>query len=214
MAEGDCGACEQIVNCNAFYKGDNAVNIALRILCAIATNTAGSSGGSGVSVVQSCLIVTTAGAWGSVDDIINAIQFFDTTVAPPVLTATVYFNVTTQAVVTGVTAGNTAPCPDDALGTDCDTPLYTKTCADAAGAVGITSLVTTAGGTLAAGSWSASFMNVGTTDASVNGAILGAGKSVNYTGYVSHVGQNTQTLFLPAIPYDPLTSTLRIEELA
>lgn len=127
MATGDCGICAQLIDCGTVPVGNNFNRVVAAALCQIAEG-GGGGGGSGVVVVETCLLVTEAATGISPGDVINMLQFFDTTVEPYVLTATIYFNVTTRELVTSVDDTNSEPCPQESLGTDCTNPIYNSPC--------------------------------------------------------------------------------------
>lgn len=103
----------------------------LQVLCAINTNTEATA--EGMQVVTACLEVTSAGAWGAIGDRITETRFYQTNPLPPTLVGTIYFNEDTQAVVTGVTSGNTQPCPGSDIGESCTNPTFGQLCATATG---------------------------------------------------------------------------------
>jgi hypothetical protein len=63
----------------------------------------------------------------------------------------------------------------------------------------ITRVQATSSGSVVTGSWSQTFINVGTTDATVLGAPLKPGETVSFTGYYDE--QVRRMIRLPAIPY-------------
>lgn len=121
MARSDCDSCcgiLQLASNNETFKW-----AVLNSLCTIATNVA-----DGLQAVTSCLEVTVAGAWGSIGDRIIETRWYDVNPTPPTLVSTLYFNETTRAAVTGVTSGNTAPCPGADIGESCANPIFTNLC--------------------------------------------------------------------------------------
>lgn len=61
---------------------------------------------------ETCMKVTTAGAWGSVGDQINAIRFFDVSTNPPTLANVIYINESTDTVLVGFDPANARPCKE------------------------------------------------------------------------------------------------------
>lgn len=121
MALTPCDSCGCIPgNMSSQDYHQRVVNILCDILSA--------SGGTGVVPVTSCLEVTSAGAWGSIGDRITETRWYDTSTNPPTLLSTTYFNEDTQAVVTGVTSGNTQPCPGADIGESCINPMFINIC--------------------------------------------------------------------------------------
>ena len=126
MTQDPCDPC----TCIPGYMSDKVFyQKTLQTLCDIKANTGSTSGTQSVS---SCLEVTTAGAWGSVGDIITETRWYDVSTNPPTLLSVGYYNETTLSVVTGITSGNTKACPGVEIGESCDNPLYSSVCNSAA----------------------------------------------------------------------------------
>lgn len=182
----------------------------LQAACSIIAGGGGGGGGGGVVAVESCRVITDAGAWGNPGDIINDIRFFNTAVLPPEQVGQIFINETTGETVEGVDGTNSEVCPEDALGADCATSLFVKTCAgDAANGALVSSSVTGAS-TVTAGKWSVSIVNVGNANGTVDGQPLLPGETFNATGYITQTGSLTQTMYLPAVTMDGTGTTLRV----
>lgn len=205
-----CLNCDDIeIPTDDVFKG-----LVIQALCSIIAG-GGGGGGSGTTAIEACRVVTTAGAWGAIGDLITEVRFFSGD--PPALTSTVYFNETAGGtVVTGITAGNSAPCPGESQGADCDSPLFVMECNQTTGEVVLTSTAVTAPATIAAGFWSVSIDNVGAAAGVVNGISLPAGRSFSATGYVAYPPGSSpkQMAYLPEILIDGTGTTLNVVTLA
>lgn len=210
MATGDCGICAQLIDCGTVPVGNNFNRVVAAALCQIAEG-GGGGGGNGVVVVETCLLVTDAATGISPGDIINMLQFFDTTVEPYVLTATLYFNVTTRALVTSVDASNSEPCPEESLGGDCETALHVMSCPQNVLNGSLVSETVTGVGATTSNLWSVSIINVGAADGVLDGQPFLRGEVFNLTGseYV-WPGGGTLLKTLPPISYDATGTTFRI----
>ncbi len=70
--------------------------------------------------IEDCVVVTVAGDWGNIGDVIQVIRWFDPAQKPPVTYVNLYINTRLNKAVTGITTDNSTPCKSfEVVGNPC-----------------------------------------------------------------------------------------------
>lgn len=95
-------------------------------------------------------------------------------------------------------------------GDSCENSVFSSICSAPTSNGALVSSTVNGLGNVAPGFWTVSFTNIGNADAVVDGSVLPANSSVQFTGYSSFVNGVTATKFLPGISYNASGTTLII----